>query len=238
MASSRVSTTNYEERELRESRGGWIYVSRIVSIRSIDMGLDASGVPVYRIPERALQPTDSGSGTFAWKFTNLVSDSDVRIVLPGAESALGRLFLLFRLTAVAILLFGAGCWYLNEQIATDRLENFRWGHFTLLASTYSLFFVVFGVIVYHGEMSVLPAVVVSSLPMLVLHVSRILGFRFALIKVLPLAILTLGVVINGVYGGGVSDYIFIALLIVSVGYLTVTYQPNRKSGLLVGPAEA
>lgn len=43
---------------------------------------------------------------------------------------------------------------------------------------------------------------VFSLPLLLLHISRILNVAFACRRALPLAVFTLGVVINGVYAGG------------------------------------
>ena len=68
----------------------------------------------------------------------------------------------------------------------------------------------------------------GSLPLLVLHVSRIIDRHFAILHVLPMAVLTLGIVIAGVYGGGARDYIFIGYLVIGVAYLTFTYRPPEK----------
>lgn len=63
-----------------------------------------------------------------------------------------------------------------------------------------------------------------SLPLLVLHVSRVLNLRFAITHVFPLAVLTLGLVINGVYGDVFRDYIFIGAIILVIGYVTIAYE--------------
>jgi hypothetical protein len=63
-----------------------------------------------------------------------------------------------------------------------------------------------------------------SLPLLVLHVSRVLGLKFALTRVVPLAAFTLGLVVNGVYGGGIRDYVFVAAAIFVIAYVTVSYE--------------
>jgi hypothetical protein len=65
---------------------------------------------------------------------------------------------------------------------------------------------------------------VFSLPLLVLHVSRVLNLGFAVTRVLPLAVFTLGLVIDGVYGGRFRDYIFIGAVVIVMGCLTVTYR--------------
>jgi hypothetical protein len=63
-----------------------------------------------------------------------------------------------------------------------------------------------------------------SLPLLVLHVSRVLDLKFAITRVLPLAIFTLGMVVNGVYGGAFRDYGFIVATIIIIGYATISYE--------------
>ncbi len=64
---------------------------------------------------------------------------------------------------------------------------------------------------------------VFSLPLLVLHVAAVLGFRFALTRILPLAGFSLGLVVNGVYGAGIRDYIFIGAIVLVIAYLTITF---------------
>jgi hypothetical protein len=65
---------------------------------------------------------------------------------------------------------------------------------------------------------------VLSLPLLVLHVSRFTDIRFALGKVLPLAVFTTGIVIIGVYGDQYRAYAYIAAVTLVVGYVTVTFR--------------
>ena len=55
-------------------------------------------------------------------------------------SPTGRAILFLRLAGLAVLLFGLGFIYLNDLKEPGRLDSFRWGHFLLLALTYSLFF--------------------------------------------------------------------------------------------------
>ena len=164
--------------------------------------------------------------TFVWQFKSLVSDRPIVIEIPGDQSPLGKVMLLFRLMAVAVLLFGAGFWYLSEQKEPGMLDCFRWGHFFLLALTYSLFFIIFSVLSFQGELKTGVTMAIAalfSLPLLILHVSRVVGFKFALTRVLPLTLFTLILVINGVYGGHFRDTIFIIGVILVIGYLTITY---------------
>jgi hypothetical protein len=65
---------------------------------------------------------------------------------------------------------------------------------------------------------------VFSLPLLLLHVTRVINLTFAYRRALPLAIFTLGLVINGVYGGEARDYVFIIAVIFVIAYLTITYE--------------
>jgi hypothetical protein len=66
------------------------------------------------------------------------------------------------------------------------------------------------------------------LPLLLLHITRVLNFTFAYCRALPLAVFTLGLVINGVYGGKVRDYVFIIAVIFVIAYLTITYEKWEK----------
>src|SRR5262249_34663615 len=97
---------------------------------------------VPRIPPSWLPPTEIGDGRLAWSFTHLVTNERIRVELPPGPSPLGRLVLLCQLAALAVLLFGAGFWYLSELDRPGRLDTFRWGHFLLLAGNHSLFFAV------------------------------------------------------------------------------------------------
>lgn len=176
---------------------------------------------------------------YQWNFDNLVSNRSINVKLPGAQSPGGRLLTLLRFMAVAVFLFGAGFLYMNESQAPGRLDRFRLGHFALLALNFSLFFIVFGVIIYREHLNVLPALLIAavgSLPLLTIHVARITDFPFAMKHILPLAVGTLTLVINGVYGGEFRDYGFLALLIALTTYLTITYRSDRGDKREVGTA--
>ena len=206
-------------------------------LRSIAAALDLSGVPSGTIPEYSLQPTRTEADLHTWEFTSLVSHRDIVVELPGAESVLGRLVVLVRFMALSLLLFGAGFWYLTEQRFPGALEHFRGGHFLLLAINYLMFFFIFAVVIYQGHAGLLLALGIAaagSIPLLAIHLGRIVEPRFALTRVLPFAVLTLGLMINGVYGGALREYLYLACLIVLIGYLTVTYrQPKERQPALV-----
>ena len=196
-------------------------------LRSVAITLNLSGTESRTIPDEALQPSVAGPNQLRWEFKNLVSDRQITVLIPGAEAPLARVLLLSRLVAVAVLLFGAGFWFLSEQVNPGQLDRFRWGHFLLLALTFSLFFVIFAVLEFHGRLTTPLSMAVSglfSLPLLVLHVSRVLDLRFAITRVLPLAVFTLGLVVNGVYGGAFRDYGFIGATIFIIGYATIAYE--------------
>jgi prepilin-type N-terminal cleavage/methylation domain-containing protein len=201
-------------------------------LRAVSIVLSLSGTEAYTTPDDSLQPSASGPNQIRWEFKNLVSDRRITVLIPGAEAPLARVLLLLRLVALGVLLFGAGFWYLSEQSAPGRLDTFRLGHFLLLALTYSLFFGIFAVLGFHGKLSTPVSMCVSavcSLPLLIFHVSRVLDFRFALTRVAPLALFTIGLVVNGVYGGELRDYVFLAAVILCLAYVTLTY-PTWAAG--------
>ena len=215
-------------------------------LRAVNVTLNYSGARSIIVPDDSLQPTASGPQQLRWSFSNLVSDRRIVVGIPGAQAPLARVLLLLRLLAVAVLLFGAGFWFLSEQTAPGQLDSFRLGHFLLLALTYSLFFIIFAVLEFHGRLLTIGSMTVAaifSLPLLMLHVTRVLNFTFAIRRVLPLTIFTLALVIAGVYAGAWRDYIFIAAAIFVIGYVTVSYRSwaaerdhyrrNREDKLLV-----
>ena len=196
-------------------------------LRSLDVTVELTGAASPSIPNHALQPTETRDQRFLWQFNNLVTDRAITLDIPGALSPLGRVLLLVRLLAIAVLLFGLGLWYLGEQWQPGHLKNFRWGHFLLLALTYALYFIIFAVISFQEHVTTWLAMVVAALfswPLLLLHVTRVTTFAFAYRRIMPLAVFTLGVVINGVYGGPVRDYVFIAAVVFVIAYLTLTYE--------------
>lgn len=191
----------------------------------IEMSLD--GGTSELIPVYALQPTTIALGRLSWDFTNLITDRKIIVELPGTMSPTGRVILFLRLAALAVFLFGIGFMYLNDLVQPGRLENFRLGHFLLLALTYSLFFVIFTVLNLSGDISTIPALLLSmilSFPLLMIHVSRFWGIRFSFTRILPLTIFTLGIVINGVYGGRFQALIFIGFTVFTLGFFTLTYK--------------
>ncbi len=197
-------------------------------LRSLEIVVELTGVGSQKIPDHALQPTEVSAQRLSWTFNNLVTDRAIILEIPGALSPLGRVALLVRLVAIAVLLFGFGFWYLSTP---GQLKDFRWGHFLLLALTYSLYFVIFSVISFHEIVNSWLSMLIAalfSLPLLLFHVTRILNFNFAARRALPLAIFTLGLVINGVYGGAVRDYVFITAAIAVIAYFTLTYDQWQK----------
>lgn len=201
-------------------------------LQSLKLGLRLSGAPVT-VPDDSLQPTSTSPDELRWDVKDLVSDRRITVLIPEAMAPASRVLYLWRFVAAAVALFGAGFLYLSEQARPGQLDRFRLGHFVLLAVTFSLFFIVFTVLEFHGDLGTVPAMLVSaavSLPLLVLHVAAVLGPRFALTRVLPLAVLSLGLVINGVYGGdAVRAYVFIAAAVLVIAYVTVTF-PAWASG--------
>ena len=196
-------------------------------LRSVSITLDLPGVPSRTIPDDSLQPSAEAPGQVRWEFKNLVSDRRIIVQIPAAQAPLARALVLTRLVAVAVLLFGAGFWFLSEQSRPGQLDRFRLGHFLLLALTYSLFFVIFAVLELDGKLRTaqsLAASAVFSVPLLVLHVSRVLNLRFAITRVIPLAIFTLALVLNGVYGGAYRDYAYIGATVFVIAYVTLVYE--------------
>src|SRR5262249_53943740 len=113
-----------------------------------------------------------------------------------------------------------------------QLDRFRLGHFLLLALTYLLFFVLFTVLEFHADLPTVASMAVSavfSLPLLVLRIAAVLGFRLPLPRLLPLAFFSLGLVVNRVYGAGGRDCVFIAAVVLVVSYLTLTF-PGWAAG--------
>jgi prepilin-type N-terminal cleavage/methylation domain-containing protein len=183
------------------------------------------------IPPDALQPEAAsamGAGdaeALTWAFEDLVTDRSIVVELPAGTSPLGRLILLCQLAGLAVLLFGAGFWYLCEARDPETLDAFRLPHFLLLALTYWLFFALFALLAFEGDPRV--AAVVSgavSLPLLGLHVARLVDLRFALTRCLPLAALTLGVVVAGVYAEAHRAQLLGAAGAATIAWVTVTHR--------------
>ena len=195
--------------------------------RKVDFVLSSANLSPEYVAKDSLRPTKVEKGKLSWHYDNVVATSPIVVDLPGGTSPIGRVMLLCKLVSLAVLLFGAGFWYLSEEYKPGQLDDFEWGHFLLLATTYSLFFVIFAVLSYKdAERPALHMAIAAllSLPLLMLHVTRFVSRSFALTRVLPLAVFTLGLVINGVYGGPYRDYVFIGAAVFTMAYVTITFQ--------------
>lgn len=203
--------------------------------RSLKIVMTLEGLTSEFIPANALQPTRIENDQLIWDFDNFITRRRIMVELPGAMSPTGRAILFLRLAGLAVLLFGLGFIYLNDLKEPGRLDNFRLGHFLLLAITYSLFFIIFTALHLGQNLrawAALTASAVLSLPLLMFHVSRFWGTRFAGLWILPLAAFTLAIVINGVYGGSYRTYIYIGLTVLAAAFFTYTYKDwseNRKA---------
>lgn len=152
----------------------------------------------------------------------VVSEPDAGADAPQELSQAARLV---QLAGAAVLLFGAGFWYLAELRRPGQLERFRLGHFLLLALTYSLFFVAFTVFDARGWTMAAAAGTAAALsyPLVTLHVATITGWRFALFAALPLTAWTHGIVVNGVYGEDLQSLVYLGMVASAVAFLTLTY---------------
>lgn len=191
--------------------------------RSVRFRLELETPQRVVVPPDSLQPETRGG--LEWAFDDLVTDRAVVVELPAGTSPLGRLVLLCQLAGLAVLLFGAGFWYLCEARDPETLDAFRLPHFLLLALTYWLFFALFALLAFEGDPRL--AAVVSgavSLPLLGLHVARLVDLRFALTRCLPLAALTLGVVLAGVYAEEHRAQLLAGAGAATIGWVTVTHR--------------
>jgi len=143
----------------------------------------------------------------------------------------GRLLLLSKLVGLAVLFLGVGFWYLSERRKPGALASFRWPHFLLLALNYSLFFAAFAVLGVKEATPWRPLALAGllSLPPLLLHIGRLTDRRFALTRGLPLVLLSLAVVLWGVYGASTARFFYVVLGAALVAFVTVTF-PRWSAG--------
>jgi len=193
----------------------------------IEVVVNAQGVAEDWVPASSLQPSEFAAGRLSWDLSNLITNRPIVLEPPASVSPIGRVLLLCRLAGLAVFVFGAGFWYLSELRKPGRLDEFRWAHFLLLATTFSLFFVIFAVLSFQNPtwtpVNIAIAAVVS-LPLLALHVSRLIDLKFALVQTLPLAVFSLGIVVNGVYGAPYRSYTFVAAGAALLAFITLTYR--------------
>lgn len=230
---------------IAEGYDNYIYDSNEnISSKSFKMQINLKDAQEDFIPENSLQPTQIKNNSFIWDYKNVVTEGKIIVELPTTTSPIGRIILFFKLSGFAVLLFGLGLIYISGLDKPERLDTFRFGHFLLLALTYSLFFINFIVLSLGKEITSITAMVISalfSIPLLMLHVSKAWGKFFALTRVLPLTIFTLGIVINGVYGEDYKRYIFLVFLFITISFFILSYSTwvqkrkeyfeNKKSNL-------
>ncbi len=198
---------------------------------SLDLELNIEGVTPH-IPGTTLQPQLQEPGHLRWHFENLVTQNrEILVELPAVLSPIGRVILLAKLASLGVLLFGIGFWYMSEAWKPGCLDSFRWGDFLLLSLSYFLFFILFAVLMFRYQLSAplgLGAAALLSIPLLLLHVSvnlkEHLGPRFALMQVLPLALFTLALVVNGVYGAQLREYLYLGAAVIAMAYFTLSYR--------------
>ena len=177
------------------------------------------------VPAASLQPTELAADGIHWRLSQVLATRPLMVDLPAARSPMGQLILLCQLTALAVMLFGAGFWYLGELWKPGRLREFRFGHFLLLALDYSLFFGVFAVVAYREPPALaLPVALLLSQPLLAIHLSRVFDARFALRTGLPLSLFTLGGVVAGVFLEPHRPYVFLGVGMIAIAVLTLTYR--------------
>lgn len=174
-----------------------------------------------RLPPDGLEPTDRGAGRLAWTYEGLVGGRPIRVALEAGASPLGRRILLFQLAGLGVLLFGAGFWFLSEEDEAGALDDFRFGHFLLLASTFSLFVPTFAVLDgYLGPIGAAALAAALSLPLLGLHTARVRGRRFALRRGVPLGALIHGGVLLGVQAEGHRPAVALVAGLLVVAWVT------------------
>lgn len=191
----------------------------------LDLELVAQG-PGLQLNEESLQPVDAQDGVYRWQRSNLLTHSPLILDLPGSHSLTGKVLSLCRLAGVAVLLFGLGFWYLGELHRPGCLARFTWGHFFLLALTYSTFFPALSILSLSQGYPLDRALAVAALfsqPLLFLHCWRSLNFRFSAFYVLPLSLVTLAAVVNGVFGEDWRELNFLGALFGVVAFVTLTY---------------
>jgi prepilin-type N-terminal cleavage/methylation domain-containing protein len=201
-------------------------------IRQLQATLRMSDQAQAVLPLGSLRPTSQADGRYDWTLQNVLSPAPIEVELSAMDSPLGQAGRLFRLTGLALLLFGAGFWYLAELYRAGSLRDFGFGSFLLLALTYSSFFVSVAVLSLDGRFSTATCLAISmaiGLPLLTFHVSQLVDPRFAISRALPLALVTLSLVLLGVYGGSWRPLGFLSLALLGLGFLTATYRPFRRT---------
>jgi prepilin-type N-terminal cleavage/methylation domain-containing protein len=206
-----------------EGRDAFVYdVAGSGRTGSVTAEMTLLGVERPIVSAHSLPPTATSDGKIVWSFDRLLTNERIRVELPPGPSPLGRMILLCQLAALAVLLFGAGFWYLSELDRPGRLDRFHSTHFFLLAGNHSLFFAV---VAFAGD----PRVGISlgalvSLPLLYVHTSRFTDSKFARTRVVPLAALTLAMVVIAVYLPWLRPALALSSGALGAAFVTLTYR--------------
>lgn len=220
-----VARLNYRALGQDELVYPWPVVGKMENLK-VELSLTESAE--MKLPLWGIRPSSQEGSDYFWAFESLIAPAPIVLEFSALNSPLGQVGQLFRLSGLALLLFGAGFWYLAELYKIGSLKDFRMGSFFLLAGTYWSFFIAVAVLGFDGRMSAPLYIALSmalTLPLLVFHVRQLVDFRFALTRALPLALFTLSLVLLGVYGGGIRHLGFLGFGLLSVAFLTATYRP-------------
>ena len=187
-------------------------------LQSVAIRLDLNGAKSITVPDDSLQPTTTLSDHLGWDFRNLVSDRRIIVLIPEAMAPAVA-------GAVPLAIRCGGGIALRSRVPLSQRAGqarparpFPVGPFhpaRLHVSAFLRRLHRAGVCADLDTVASMAVAAAFSLPLLVLHVAAVLGFRFALTRVLPLAVFSLGLVLNGVYGGHFRDYIFISAAVLS-----------------------
>jgi hypothetical protein len=176
------------------------------------------------IPQSSLAPTHQQPGELGWRLIDAVSPHSIEVELPAGGTAPGRLLLLTELSALSMLLFGAGFWYASEGVRPGRLDDFRLGGLLLLALDYVMFYAIFAG-VSHAWGPVLGLLgAVATLPLLVLHVAGLTDRHFALQRALPLAVATHVLLLAFVYLESLRGWLGLGAAVAITAGLTWTWR--------------
>lgn len=200
-------------------------------IRELTAQLRWSSPAGASFPLSSLRPQEEPGGLYRWQAQNVLNPAPIEVAFGAVDSPLAQAGQLFRLTGLALLLFGGGFWYLAELYQLGSLRDFRFGSFLLLAMTYSSFFVTVAVLSLDGRLPTTACLLLSMafcLPLLAFHVSQLVDRRFALRYALPLALVTLSLVVIGVYGGTWRPVGLLVLALLVLAFLTASHRPFRR----------
>lgn len=184
----------------------------------------------------SLVPTSREPGVLRWQQENLVAPAPIRIELPAGPTPLGRIALVCWLAAGGLFLFCAGFWYLAEGEQPGHLDDFRLGGLLLLALNYTSFYAIFAVLGMRLGWGALPVALLASLPLLTVHVARLTTRRFALTRVMPLAAVTIGLVLAFVYVEPGRPLVVLGAGVAAIAGVTLTWRSwsdGRRSWVAV-----